>query len=112
MTDLTMNPVGLILLIGFIAAAIYDLALVIFKGTSGTISQFLIGTAYKSPIISATFGMLFGHLFFQMYPDNCAFNWSARLVTALCGAGLGIGVYVLIQAWCNSLKNRNTIRLE
>lgn len=67
----TMTGVGLVLTIGFLGYAIYDLILVVFFGKASTISQFMIAVGFKAPFIVFTFGYVAGHLWSSMYADNC-----------------------------------------
>lgn len=71
MIQYTMTGVGLVLVIGFIALALYDFVLVVFFGKSSTVSQFLIAIGFKAPTIVFIFGYLGGHLFSSMYATNC-----------------------------------------
>lgn len=93
-TSLTMTGVGLALVIGAIAYAIYDLVLVTFFGKSSTISQFLIATVFKAPFVSFAMGLLCGHLFAYMVPDMMPNgDWNAWRKTVWINVLCGIGVY-------------------
>lgn len=67
-----MNTTGLVVFIAFIILALYDLWCVVRKGTASSISNFLITTVFKSPIISFVFGCIAGHLFFYMWAERPA----------------------------------------
>jgi len=95
---LDMPTAGLVVFIAVLALAIIDLGLVLFKGTTGSISQFLITTAFKSPMVSVGWGACIGHLFFYMYDTGCEVDWTHRMLIAGCGAGAGIGCYILVKA--------------
>lgn len=94
---LTMDTTGLIVYIGILALAIYDLTVVVLKGTASSVSQFLISTSFKSPLVSFAFGATVGHLFFFMWDTDCYVNWGERLLIAACGAGFALGVEQLIR---------------
>lgn len=96
--NLQMSWAGLFSFIGILATAIFDLGMVVFKGVASSISQFLITTAFKSPLVSFAFGCTVGHLFFYMAPLGCTMDWTERLIVAGCGAVFGIGCFILIKA--------------
>lgn len=96
--DLSMATTGLVVFVAILALAIYDLIVVIRKGTASSISQFLITTAFKAPFVSFAFGATVGHLFFVMYDANCTLNWTERMIVAGCGAGVALGVSEIVRA--------------
>lgn len=101
---LTMSTVGVTVYIGILTLAIFDLGLVVFRGKSGSVSQFLITTVFASPLVSFAFGATAGHLFFYMWLESCTVDWTQRMVVAACGAGFGIGVLELVRAIRARLK--------
>lgn len=55
----------------FVAIAIiYDVFIIIKKGKEQSISAFMIRLAYKHPIIPFAMGVLMGHLFWAMNPND------------------------------------------
>jgi hypothetical protein len=94
-----MGTAPLIVFIGILTLAIVDLGLVIFKGQGNSVSQFLITTAFKSPLVSFAFGATCGHLFFFMWDVNCSPDWVERILIAFCGyAFLRGGEYLIMRA--------------
>lgn len=90
MTDsLVMNTAGLVVFIAVLGLAIYDLIVVLRKGTGSSVSQFLIRAGFKSPLVVSAFAMSFGHLFLVMWDTDCVMNWPERLTVAGCGAVIG-----------------------
>lgn len=61
-----MNKTGLVVFIFIIALAIYDLAVVIFSGTSSSVSNFLTNIGLTSPLFSFVLGCIAGHAIFPM----------------------------------------------
>jgi hypothetical protein len=86
---LTMDTTGLVVYIGILTLAIYDLTVVLLKGTTSSVSQFLINTVFKSPLVSFTFGATCGHLFFYMWDTDCQPNLVERFLVAGCGMIIG-----------------------
>lgn len=66
MKHYTMNRTGLVIFIGLLAYALYDLALVTFTGVGTSISNWLTNVAQISPVFTFTVGTIIGHLFFPM----------------------------------------------
>ena len=64
---MNMPDAGLALCILFTALMLYDLWLVKFKGTGSSVSNFLIRSGFKSPVIVGGIMFLAGHLFGGMY---------------------------------------------
>ena len=64
----SMKTTPLVVLSVLIALALYDLGVVVFGGTSGTISAFLVKLGFTSPFIPFVIGVLCGHFFFYMSP--------------------------------------------
>ena len=69
-----MRLTPLLIFIGFITAAVYDLGLVVFSGTGSSISAFMVSTVNKSPLIYGVLCLCLGHFVFGM-----------RLVNMKCG---------------------------
>lgn len=65
-----MNKTGLVVFIAILAIGIYDLAVVLFSGTSGSVSAFIINTIPLAPGFTFMCGVICGHLFFNMYPEK------------------------------------------
>lgn len=61
-----MPIAGLVVTILIIVLGIIDLVLVLFRGSGTSVSNFLITTGFKSPLLVFTFGFVSGHLFGQM----------------------------------------------
>ncbi len=61
-----MNKTGLVVFIFIIALAIYDLAVVVFSGTSSSVSNFLTNIGLTSPLFSFVLGCIAGHAIFPM----------------------------------------------
>lgn len=97
---LTMDTTALVVYILILTLAIYDLTVVLFKGTTSSVSQFLIKTSLKSPLVTFAFGATIGHLFFFMWDTDCTPNWAERLVVAGCGAVVG----AIVTGICISRK--------
>lgn len=66
-----MSLAGLITTIGIIILGITDLCFVLFTGTPSTVSDFLIRSGFKAPMVVFAFGFVAGHLFgyMKMKPD-------------------------------------------
>lgn len=99
MITLTMTIAGLVTYIGILTLAIVDLGLVLFRGTGGSVSQFLITTAFRSPFVSFAFGCTCGHLFFNMWPEGCVMNLTERYLIAGSGGLFAIFTLALVQAF-------------
>lgn len=95
--QLTMSLTALVVYICILTLALYDLTVVVFKGTTSSISQFLIRTSLKSPLINGAFFASIGHLWFIMYPIDCHFDWVERMVVAGCGAVFGAVAVVVVH---------------
>lgn len=63
---MTMSTTGLVVTIAIIALGIYDLVVVLFTGTGSSISDFMIRSGFKAPMIVFTVGFVCGHLFSYM----------------------------------------------
>lgn len=63
---MTMSTTGLVVTIAIIALGIYDLVVVLFTGTGSSISDFMIRSGFKAPMIVFTVGFVCGHLFGYM----------------------------------------------
>lgn len=97
--NLDMNPTALGVFILILVVGIYDLTVVVIcKKMNRSITNFLITTAYKAPIVSFTFGCSVGHLFFYMYDTNCTPSFEERMIVAACGYVFGRGVEILLRA--------------
>lgn len=67
-----MNTTALVVFTFFIALGIYDAYVVYTKGVGTTVSRFLQGIGFKSPLMVFMFGAIMGHLFFYMdMPCQC-----------------------------------------
>jgi hypothetical protein len=102
---LTMHLTGTVVFSGILGLAIYDLITVVKALKDGTnysnsVSQFLITTAFKSPLISFAFGATVGHLWFYMWDASCNFDHARHFLTGGCGAVFGaILTFVGCQVW-------------
>lgn len=65
-----MPLAGLILTIFVITLGIFDLVVVLIKGTGSSISQYLVSKSFSSPMMVFAFGFVAGHLFAGMLPDT------------------------------------------
>lgn len=101
----TMTAVGLVLVIGLIGYALYDLVLVVFFGKSSTISQFMIALGFQAPFIVLTFGYVGGHLFSSMYADNCVAAPPSSMPWFQMGQGAFVGLVVGYFARYFQVKN-------
>lgn len=101
---LDMSTTGLVVYIGILALAIYDLTVVVFKGTASSVSQFLIRTAFRSPLITFAFGATCGHLFLYMWDSDCSPDWTERLIIGTCGAVIGA---VLTYGVCSYARGKD-----
>lgn len=63
---MTMSITGLVVTIAIITLGIYDLVVVLFTGTGSSISDFMIRSGFKAPMIVFTVGFVCGHLFGYM----------------------------------------------
>lgn len=63
---MTMSTTGLVITIAIVALGIYDLVVVLFTGTGSSISDFMIRSGFKAPMIVFTVGFVCGHLFAYM----------------------------------------------
>ena len=68
--SLTMSTTALVFFILFFALMFYDMIVVLFKGTTSSVSQLLINLGFKSPVFCVTFGAALEHLFFYMIPTD------------------------------------------
>ena len=64
----SMKTTPMVVLALLIVAGLYDLGVVVFGGTSGTISAFMVKLGFTSPFIPFVIGVLCGHFFFYMFP--------------------------------------------
>lgn len=62
----SMSTPGLIVFIIFVAAGIYDFALVLFSGTGSSISAFMVDAGIRSPLWLCVLSMVIGHFVFGM----------------------------------------------
>lgn len=97
--DIRMTDIGLWVFILVIVAGAIDLIFIYKRGVGGSISQFLIGTAFKAPFVSFTFGCVVSHLFFYMYPMSCSSNQWERLSYGAAGAGVALGITAIIKGF-------------
>lgn len=65
-----MPTAGLTVTIAIIVCGIVDLVHVLVSGTGTSISDFLIKSGFKDPVIIFTFGFVMGHLFGGMRPKE------------------------------------------
>lgn len=63
---LTMPLAGLITTILIVVLGVVDLVFVLFTGTGSSVSNFLIQSGFKSPVLVFAFGFIAGHLFGYM----------------------------------------------
>lgn len=66
MKKYSMNSTALVFFIFILGLGIYDLAVVVFSGTSSSISNFLVNLGLQSPIVSFVLGCIAGHALFPM----------------------------------------------
>lgn len=68
---MNMSLAGLITTVGIIILGIVDLCFVLFTGTPSTVSDFLIRSGFKAPMVVFAFGFVAGHLFsgMRLRPD-------------------------------------------
>lgn len=72
----TVNKTALVLFIALIALALYDLGCVVFSGVPSSISQTVYETTHMSPIFTFVWGVVVGHLFFNLGPKpNVKVYW-------------------------------------
>lgn len=95
---LQMLPVGLWVFIGIIVLGIIDLYFVLFKKTSSSVSQFLITTSFRSPVVAWVFGVVSGHLWFPMHAAGQPSGTLERLWYAVCGAVFFWGAQTIVVA--------------
>lgn len=87
----TMPLTGLVVTIVVICLGIYDLIMVVWKGTGSSVSDFLIRAGYRATAVHFAFAFVMGHLFGKMTPvgttptDNIWGYISAGIF------GLGVG---------------------
>ncbi len=97
-TPMTMPLTGLIVTILVICLGIYDLIMVVWKGTGSSVSDFLIRAGFTSGFVKYAFGFVSGHLFGRMYlvghPD--AEHWWFVISAALFGGFVGFGIANLL----------------
>ncbi len=91
----TMHVVLLVIFICLLGIALFDFALVIFRGTGSSVSQWLITTAFRSPLVTMGFSVTVGHLF-SMHDASCAESWVARGQDVAAGFALGWCVTYLV----------------
>jgi len=65
-----MRRTALITTIVVITLGIYDLATVAFTGVGSSVSQFLVDSGFKAPVMVFAFGFVCGHLFGYMSPSK------------------------------------------
>ena len=65
-----MSTTGLVVTILIIVLGIYDLSVVVFRGTGSSVSDFLIRAGIKSTMVVFVFGFVSGHLFGRMTPSG------------------------------------------
>ena len=97
---LTMAIGALVVYVAILVVAIVDLTLVIFRGTGSSVSQFLITTAFKSPLVTAGFCFTVGHLF-SMHDLSCNESWVKRGQDVAAGVALGWAatyLFLLVRA--------------
>ena len=58
----TMSRTGLITTIAVIALMLYDLVVVLFTGTGSSVSNFLINSGVRSPVICFGLGWVAAHI--------------------------------------------------
>ena len=63
-----MKLTSLIVTITIIGLGIYDLAVVVFSGTPGTISQFFVDVGFDAPAVVFAIAFTCGHWFGYMKP--------------------------------------------
>jgi hypothetical protein len=89
-----MPLTGLVVTILMIVLGIYDLAVVVFKGTGSSVSDFLIRTGLKAPFVVFVFGFVAGHLFGRMTPSGVTpvDNWWYLISCGVFGVFVGWGI--------------------
>ena len=63
-----MSWPGLVVFVALIILGLYDLGLVVFRGTGSTISAFMVDAGIKSPLWLCVMSVVLGHFIFGMYP--------------------------------------------
>lgn len=66
-----MDNTEIIILATFIFLGIYDAWIVFSKGVGSSISRALERLGFKSPVAMLVIGIIIGHLFFNMRPEEC-----------------------------------------
>lgn len=101
---LTMHTGLLVVYIAVLVIAIVDFSLVVFRGTGSSVSQWLITTAFKSPLVTMGFCVTVGHLF-SMHDVRCVESWVSRGQDVAAGVALGWAVTYLILLVRQRRKN-------
>ena len=65
-----MGTAPLVTFILIVILGIYDLGVVVFGGTSSSVSNFLINAGFSSPVFVFAVGAVCGHLFWYMQPKK------------------------------------------
>lgn len=63
---MTMSLTGLVVTIVIIGLGIFDLTMVLFKGTGSSVSDFMIRAGFHAPMLVFAVGFVCGHLFGYM----------------------------------------------
>lgn len=96
---MTMPLTGLVVTVLIICLGIYDLVMVVKKGTGSSVSDFLIRAGVKSNVVLFAFAFVMGHLFGKMTPEGNTptDNWWLVICGVLFGMGVGYGIANLLQ---------------
>ena len=65
-----MSQTGIFVTTCFIVLGIYDMIVVQRRGVGCSVSRFMQTIGFKSPIVSVVLGMLLGHFWMYMPPEN------------------------------------------
>lgn len=86
-----MPLAGLVVTIAVITLGIVDLALVLWGGPGKSISNFLVKTGLKSPMVVFAFAFTAGHLFGYMAPEDMIPHQGIfpSAITFVVGTGFG-----------------------
>jgi len=65
-----MDMTEIVILAAFIGLGIYDAWIVFSKGVGSSISRALEKLGFRSPVAMLVIGIIIGHLFFNMRPEE------------------------------------------
>ena len=96
-----MPLTGLVVTILIICLGIYDLVMVVVRGTGSSVSDFLTRAGFKGTLVPYTFGFVCGHLFGKMTPVGATVveQWVYVGCAFIVGFFVGYGVRNLIYPY-------------